>query len=107
MERLRPLVGADDAGTVFIVLDGPCGDRIAPVAAFLRTNIKPFLEPLIDRADFGGERAVLPAGCGVLKKDPRFFQSLKGLVSIAGLRRHAGVPDLIGNPFASVSFSYV
>ena len=56
MERLRPLVRADDASAIFVVLEGPCRDRIAPVPAFLLADIKPFLESLIDRPDFVGER---------------------------------------------------
>ena len=42
-----------------IVFESACRNRIASVAAFFLTDLKPFLESLLDGADFAGERPLL------------------------------------------------
>ena len=55
MQRLLPVVGADDIGAVFVIFERAGGDRIATVPALLLTDFKPFLQALLDRADFARE----------------------------------------------------
>src|SRR6185437_14529483 len=99
-----PVVGVDDAHTVFVILERAFGDGLTAIAAFLLTNVEPLLESLLHAANVIGKARMFEALRRVLAVVARLFHGVKGLISVAVRRR---IANLVSGAFASCSFSYV
>src|SRR5262249_34142590 len=91
---LRPGIRLHQIGTVAVTLLRVQRNRIAPISAFLRTNVQPLIDGLCNRPDFGAAGTCTAAGMRILTESPRLLQSIERLVGMSG-RRFRRIPNLI------------